>query len=280
MSNDVHVSESAGAYVLGALAPEEAQQVEAHAASCSQCRKEIAELKQVVSVLPLAASSVEPSTDLKARILAASKGEDQADAILRRTVVTSVQHEPKRDFWHRPIPSWAGVAGWLGLAAACVVAGIFIGVTGEHNRMLAFVARSSSSVYPAADNAFQFHLRSKNSGRGFRRRCAYPSCTFIHRGVSQAVSFLIVLSQRMADGKPIQLRDQLLSAAMEFLQRGILYLVNALDLAHQQFGVTDYFESPVSVFERVLQRSNQSLILGEVVGLMSKIFTKRGQLLS
>ena len=49
-------------------------------------------------------------------------------------------------FLHGP-----GVAGWLGLAAACVVAGIFIGVTGEHNRMLAFVARSSSSVYPAAE---------------------------------------------------------------------------------------------------------------------------------
>ncbi len=153
MSEDVHVSESAGAYVLGALAPEEAHEVEAHTATCSECRKEIAELKQVVAVLPLAASAVEPSTELKARILAASKGEDQADAILRRAVVTSELHEPKRDFWHRPVPSWAGVAGWLGLAAACVVAGIFIGVTGEHNRMLAFVARSSSTVYPAAETA-------------------------------------------------------------------------------------------------------------------------------
>jgi hypothetical protein len=91
----------------------------------------------VVSVLPLACSSVEPSPDLKARILAAGRGEDQVDAILRRAVVTSALHEPKRDVWHRPLPSWAGVAGWMGLAAACAVAGIFIGVADEHQRMIA-----------------------------------------------------------------------------------------------------------------------------------------------
>jgi anti-sigma-K factor RskA len=136
MSDDLHVAESAGAYALGALSPEEAHEVEAHAASCPQCRAEIADLKRVVSLLPLAASSVEPSDDLKARILAATKGEDQADAILRRAVVTSQLHLPKRDFWHRPVPVWAGIAGWVGLAATCVVAGIFIGVTGEHSRML------------------------------------------------------------------------------------------------------------------------------------------------
>lgn len=136
MSDEQHVGESAGAYVLGAVGPEEARDIEAHAATCAQCHQEITDLKRVVSVLPLACSSVEPSPDLKARILAAGRGEDQVDAILRRAVVTSALHEPRRDVWHRPLPSWAGVAGWIGLAAACAVAGIFIGVADEHQRMI------------------------------------------------------------------------------------------------------------------------------------------------
>lgn len=142
MSDNLHVTESSGAYVLGALSPDEAHEVEAHAAACEQCRKEIADLRQVVSVLPLACSSQEPSADLKARILAATKGEDQADAVLRRAVITTRQ--PKRDFWHRPVPSWAGVAGWLGLAAACVVAGIFIGVVNERDRMMTALERTTA----------------------------------------------------------------------------------------------------------------------------------------
>jgi anti-sigma-K factor RskA len=147
MSDELHVAESAGAYALGALSSEEAHEVEAHAATCPQCREEIADLKHVVSLLPLAAALVEPSDDLKARIIAATKDEDQADAILRRAVITSQLHPPKRDFWHRPVPVWAGIAGWVGLAATCVVAGIFIGVTGEHSRML-----SSLNSAPAASN--------------------------------------------------------------------------------------------------------------------------------
>lgn len=138
MSNEQHVSEAAGAYVLGALTAQEAQDVEVHAATCEQCRRDINDLRQVVSVLPLACEPVEPSHDLRARILAAGKGDDQVDAILRRAVVTSSRHEPKRDFWHRSWPAWAGIAGWSGLAAACgVAAGILIGVGGERQRMLA-----------------------------------------------------------------------------------------------------------------------------------------------
>ncbi|HEV2038280.1 MAG TPA: anti-sigma factor [Candidatus Eremiobacteraceae bacterium] len=164
MSDELHVGESAGAYVLGALSGEEAHHVEAHAASCAQCRQEISDLKRVVSVLPLACSSVEPSPDLKARILAAGKGEDQVDAILRRAVISSQQRAPKHDVWHRSLPSWAGVAGWMGLAAACAVAGVFIGIADEHHRMTAIAqppapmaqmaARIASAPKSAADDAY------------------------------------------------------------------------------------------------------------------------------
>lgn len=137
MSDGLHVSESAGAYVLGALSPEEASQIESHAATCEQCREEIADLKHVVSVLPLACTSVEPPPDLKSRILAAGRGDDQADAILRRAIGGPELRTSKHDIWHRSFPSWAGVAGWVGLATACAIAGIFIGVAGERQRMMA-----------------------------------------------------------------------------------------------------------------------------------------------
>ena len=140
MSDEMHVGESAGAYVLGALSAQEAHDIETHAAACEQCHREIADLRQVVSVLPLACSSVEPSPDLKARILAAGRGEDQVDAILRRAVISSRRREPKHDVWHRSLPSWTGVAGWVGVAAACVIAGVFIGVADEKHRMLALQA--------------------------------------------------------------------------------------------------------------------------------------------
>jgi len=147
MSDEQHVVESAGSYVLGALSAEEARVIEAHAAACPQCQEEIAGLQRVVCLLPLACSSVEPSPGLKDRILGATREDDQADAILRRAVTTRQLHEPKHDMWHRTLPSWAGVAGWVGLAAACVVAGVFIGSYSEHERMMAAVR----GPVPAAD---------------------------------------------------------------------------------------------------------------------------------
>jgi anti-sigma-K factor RskA len=154
--SDPHVSESAGAYVLGALSPEEAHEIESHAATCPQCRSEIAELKDVVAVLPLAATSVEPSAELRARILAASEGEHKAEEVLRRAV-SSRKPSSQPDFWHRLFPVWAGVAGWVGVGAACVVLGIFIGKTGEHSRMMAQVARNAQPQAfsaPAAERVY------------------------------------------------------------------------------------------------------------------------------
>lgn len=136
MMDETHVGDNAGAYVLGALNADEARAVEAHAAGCAQCHEEIAGLQRVVSVLPLSCTSVEPSPELKDRILAATRTEDQVDAILRRAVGSPRTREPKHDVWHRSLPSWAGVAGWLGLATACAVAGLFIGIAGERQRMM------------------------------------------------------------------------------------------------------------------------------------------------
>src|SRR5256885_3987915 len=75
----------------------------------------------------------------------------------------------------------------------------------------------------------------------------------------------------MFNRKPIQLGDQLFRPRMKVPQRGILNLVDALDLPHQQLRVTDQFESFMSVLNRILEGRDQSLIFGEVVSLMAKI---------
>src|SRR2546422_3067685 len=79
----------------------------------------------------------------------------------------------------------------------------------------------------------------------------------------------------MFNRKPIQLGDQLFRPRMKIPQRGILNLVDALDLPHQQLRVTDQFESFMSVLNRVLEGSYQSLILGKVIRLMAQILAQR-----
>src|SRR5437763_609737 len=78
----------------------------------------------------------------------------------------------------------------------------------------------------------------------------------------------------MFNRKPIQLGDQLFHPRMKIPQRGILNLVDALDLPHQQLRVTDQFESFMSVLDRVLEGSYQSLILGKVIRLMAQILAQ------
>lgn len=137
MSADQHVTESAGAYVLGALTLEEVRELEAHLQSCAACRDDIRSLKEVAGVLPLTAPLVQPASNLKLKILDAARSEEPAKQLLRRAAQRAAGARPGVDLWHRPVPFWAGVAGWVGVAAACITMGIFIGVANEHQRMLA-----------------------------------------------------------------------------------------------------------------------------------------------
>jgi anti-sigma-K factor RskA len=61
--------ELSGAYALGALSEEECREAEAHLAQCTHCPPIAQELQQIVSKLPLAAPPMEPSPQLKERIM-------------------------------------------------------------------------------------------------------------------------------------------------------------------------------------------------------------------
>ena len=58
------------AFALGALDPEEAQQVSAHLAVCPFCRKQAADYEAVVGLLCCSIAPQEPPAHLRCRILA------------------------------------------------------------------------------------------------------------------------------------------------------------------------------------------------------------------
>ena len=86
----------------------------------------------------------------------------------------------------------------------------------------------------------------------------------------------IVFAESVADREPFQLRDQFLGAAVKILQRRVLHLVNAFDLAHQQLGIADQLQGFRTMLEGVFESCNQALILGEVVGLVAEVFAEMG----
>lgn len=62
--------ELAGAYVLGATSELERHAAQAHLTTCASCQHIVRELQTVTDLLPLAVPAVEPSPDLKKRVMA------------------------------------------------------------------------------------------------------------------------------------------------------------------------------------------------------------------
>jgi len=65
-----HWSEQLPAYVLGALSPAEKLDIEHHVEGCSECQAEMRWLDPAVEVLAESVPQVEPTSDLKSRIMA------------------------------------------------------------------------------------------------------------------------------------------------------------------------------------------------------------------
>lgn len=100
-----------GAYVLDALSPEEQRVFEAHLRTCPSCRQEVAQLRPVVDVLPLALDAVEPPAELGARIIAAAR----ADVPGGRPAVLLGGGTPPSQ-----ARTW-GTSVWLSAAAAVLI---------------------------------------------------------------------------------------------------------------------------------------------------------------
>ena len=120
-------------YLLGALEPGEAADLERHLAGCSECRTELDWLRPAIQTLPESVERVEPPLALRTRILDEVRVEVGADA---PTVRTRGFHNPlsgsrgratrrSRPFGFRPIAGFAAAA--LLLAA---LGGYAVGVGG------------------------------------------------------------------------------------------------------------------------------------------------------
>ena len=140
------ILELSGAFVLGALAPEEADAVRAHIAACPEAHAEVAELGAVVPALFEAVELVAPPAGLKDRILAAAAAEQEAaraGAVAGAVVDTqrAADAQPVVDTGRtlKPYPAadtqrrgWDLGALfrrpiWAGVAAAAVIAAIALG---------------------------------------------------------------------------------------------------------------------------------------------------------
>jgi anti-sigma-K factor RskA len=67
-----------GAYVLGALEPQEREAFAEHLRTCDQCRREVEELRVAAEALPLTAEPVDPPPELRDRIMELVRAEARA----------------------------------------------------------------------------------------------------------------------------------------------------------------------------------------------------------
>jgi anti-sigma-K factor RskA len=134
-------SEDISAYVLGALEPGEAAELERHLEKCESCRAELRWLAPAVGALPESVASVEPPRRLRARLLA----EVRADARGANAGANEERRGPSA--WLRPLRfgrmGWWPAAGLAALVlAVAAVVGYEVGKPGpDHGGGVTYSAR-------------------------------------------------------------------------------------------------------------------------------------------
>jgi anti-sigma-K factor RskA len=126
----------AGAYVLGCLEGSELEEFERHLGGCVVCRDEIAALRSVVELLPMAAPQLEVPRALRRRVLAQVRAEAREQA----------PGGARRPWLGARMPRARGPLAFAALAAAAIAAAVVALVGGSSH------ARSVSArvVYPSA----------------------------------------------------------------------------------------------------------------------------------
>jgi anti-sigma-K factor RskA len=117
MSDHSQWADSVGAYVLGALEPDESERFEAHLDECAICRRDVDDLQLAADALPVSVPPIAPSAGLKSRIMAVVNSEAELLAAGERG---ADRPEPAR----RRRSTGGRLGSWLlrpGVALACAV---------------------------------------------------------------------------------------------------------------------------------------------------------------
>src|SRR5438552_15407067 len=106
-------------HALDALEPAEARSLEAHLATCADCRAALSEWRDATGLLAHASTPKAPSDELRARILAAARSETRAPQTGSSAKVVPMPIAPRRS------NLWPNV---LRIAAAVAIVGLLAGV--------------------------------------------------------------------------------------------------------------------------------------------------------
>jgi len=125
MSDHHDWSDSVGAYLLGALPPEELATFEAHLRHCDACRRDVEELRVAADALPVSVAPVAPPPALKQRIMAVVESEAELLAAAGRRADVPTPARRRRRWSPRVRPAFAAAAAAV-LLGLGVVAGILL----------------------------------------------------------------------------------------------------------------------------------------------------------
>jgi anti-sigma-K factor RskA len=123
MNDHARWTDSAGAYVLGAMPVAEREAFEEHLTTCGICREEVDELQPAAAALPMASPLMTPPPALKDRIMA----EVEREAELLGAAGAGADRPERTE--RRRRGSW--LSGWrlAPVAAALLIAGVLVGTS-------------------------------------------------------------------------------------------------------------------------------------------------------
>jgi anti-sigma-K factor RskA len=167
-ANHERWSEDLSAYLLGALEPNETEALERHVGGCDRCRTELRWLAPALDALPETVERVEPSPQLRARLLA----EVREDARRTRAATAPDPKRPGLLAWLRGVagPHWRPLAaGAAMLLIAAAVVGYAVGNgggSGGGGKITSVQANGSAGLVAAVSMEGTAHGRIKLSNVG------------------------------------------------------------------------------------------------------------------
>ena len=116
-------AEDLGAFALGALGELDSERVERHLVACTECRTELEWMRTAVDALPGSVPQVQPSPQLRARVMDAVRAEAEL-----LNAAGAAADRPARE--SRPLLGWSGWRLGGAAAALCAVAAVAIVLAG------------------------------------------------------------------------------------------------------------------------------------------------------